>query len=68
MTRNPSISVPHDPMTATQKRNPLRRRCHSVELRAAFDPALGHPVSEFADLSHFIAGEELGFEMRAVSF
>ncbi|MFM7213664.1 MAG: DUF6174 domain-containing protein [Verrucomicrobiota bacterium] len=45
-----------------------RRRLHPVELRAAFDPALGHPVSGFADLSRFIADEELGFEVRAVSF
>lgn len=67
MTRNPSISVLLDSMTATQKRNPLRRGLHPVELRAAFDPALGHPVSGFADLSRFIADEDLGFEVRAVS-
>lgn len=45
-----------------------RRGLHPVELWAAFDPALGHPISGYADLSRFIADEELGFEVRAVSF
>lgn len=45
-----------------------RRGLHPAELRAAFDPALGHPVSGYADLSRFIADEELGFELRALSF
>jgi hypothetical protein len=39
-----------------------------VELRAAFDPELGHPVSGYADISRMIADEELGFTLRALSF
>lgn len=45
-----------------------QRGLHPVELRAAFDPALGYPVSGYADISRMIADEELGFTLRALSF
>lgn len=45
-----------------------QRGLHPVELRAAFDPALGYLVSGYADISRMIADEELGFTLRALSF
>lgn len=45
-----------------------RRELHPVELQASFDPVLGYPISGYADLSRNLADEELGFEIRALTF